>query len=54
MLQNLLKTLSKDQKPIWPTHLGALVFAYNDMPHSTTEVLTVSIKVWLKGSNTLQ
>ena len=35
-LQNLLKTLPKDQKPKWPPHLGALVFAYNAMPHSTT------------------
>ena len=32
-LQNLLKTLPKDQKPNWPAHLGALVFAYNAMPH---------------------
>ena len=36
MLQNLLKTLPKDQKPNWPEHLGALVFAYNATPHSTT------------------
>ena len=36
MLQNLLKTLHKDQKPNWPAHLGAFVFAYNAMPHSTT------------------
>ena len=35
-LQNLLKTLLKDQKPNWPADLGALVFAYNAMPHSTT------------------
>ena len=36
MLQNLLKTLPKDQKPNWPAHLSALVFAYYAMPHSTT------------------
>ena len=36
MLQNLLKTLPKDQKPNWPDHLSALVFAYNVTPHSTT------------------
>ena len=35
-LQNLLKTLPKDQKPNWPAHLSALVFAYNATPHSTT------------------
>ena len=35
-LQNLLKTLSKDQKPKWPVHLSVLVFAYNAMPHLTT------------------
>ena len=35
-LQNLLKTLSKGQKPSWLAHLGALVFAYNAMPNSTT------------------
>ena len=34
-LQNLLKTLPKDQKPNWPAHLSALVFAYNVTPHST-------------------
>ena len=36
MLQNLLKTLPKDQKPNMPAHLSALVFAYNAMPNSTT------------------
>ena len=35
-LPNLLKTLPKDQKPNWPAHLSALVFAYNAMPYSTT------------------
>ena len=35
-LQTLLKALPKDQKPNMPAHLGALVFAYNAMPHSTT------------------
>ena len=35
-LQNLSKTLPKHQKPNWPGHLGALVFPYNAMPHSTT------------------
>ena len=35
-LQNLLKTLPKDQKPNWPAHLSALVFAYNATPQSTT------------------
>ena len=35
-LQNLLKTLPKDQKSNWPAHLSVLVFVYNAMPHSTT------------------
>ena len=35
-LQNLLKTLPKDQKPNWPVHLSAFVFVYNATPHSTT------------------
>ena len=35
-LQNLLKTLSKDQKPNCPEHLSTLVFVYNATPHSTT------------------
>ena len=35
-LQNLLKTLLRDQKPNWPSYRGALVFAYNFMPHSTS------------------
>ena len=36
MLQYLLKTLLKDQKPTWTANLSALVFAYNGTPHSTT------------------
>ena len=35
-LQNLLKTLPKDQTANCPAHLSALVFVYNAMPHSTT------------------
>ena len=35
-LQNLLKALPKEQKPNWPAHLSALMFAYNATPHSTT------------------
>ena len=34
-MQNLLKTLPKDQKLNWQAHLGALVFVYNAMPYST-------------------
>ena len=32
----LLKTLTKEQKGDWPSHLSALTFAYNATPHSTT------------------
>ena len=32
----LLKTLTKEQKGDWPSHLPALTFAYNATPHSTT------------------
>ena len=35
-LQNLLKTLPKDQKSYWPAHLSTLVFAYNATLHCTT------------------
>ena len=35
-LRDLLKTLLKSQKPNWPAHLNALVFAYNAIPNSTT------------------
>ena len=42
-LQNLLKTLPKDQKPNWPAHLSALVFVYNAMPHSTTGYQTYQL-----------
>ena len=35
-LQDMLKTLLKSQKPNWPAHLNALVFAYNATPNSTT------------------
>ena len=37
-LHDLLKTLPKSQKPNWPAHLNALVFAYNAMPNSTTRL----------------
>ena len=32
----LLKTLTKEQKGDWPSHLPALTFAYNATPHLTT------------------
>ena len=32
----LLKTLTKEQKSDWPSHLPTLTFAYNATPHSTT------------------
>ena len=32
----LLKSLSKEQKDIWPLHLPSLIFVYNAMPHGTT------------------
>ena len=32
----LLKTLTKEQKGDWPSHLPVLTFAYNATPHSTT------------------
>ena len=35
-LNNLLKTLDKEQKANWPLHLSSLVFAYNAMSHSVT------------------
>ena len=52
-LQNLLKTLPKDQKPNWPANLSALVFAYNATPHSTTGYQLYQFNVWMQGSNTL-
>ena len=36
-MMDLLMSLSKEQKDNWPLHLPSLVFAYNAMPHSTTE-----------------
>ena len=35
-LQNVLKSLQKDQNPHWPANLGAFMFAYNAIPYSTT------------------
>ena len=43
-LQNLLKTLPKDQKPNWTAHLSALVFVYNAVPHSTTGYSTIVVR----------
>ena len=36
MLFGLLKTLKAEEKADWPSHLPALVFAYNAMPHAST------------------
>ena len=36
MLFGLLKTLKAEEKADWPSHLPALVFAYNTMPHAST------------------
>ena len=33
---NLLKTLPKEQKSDWPSHIPSLIFSYNAMPHSIT------------------
>ena len=30
------KPYPKTLKPNWPSHIDAMIFAYNDMPHSTT------------------
>ena len=35
-LFGLLKTLKAEEKANWPTHLPALVFAYNATPHTST------------------
>ena len=48
-LQNLLKTLPKDQKPKWPAHLGALVFVYNATPQSTTGYQPYQLMVGCKA-----
>ena len=36
MLFGLLKTLKSEEKADWPSHLPALVFAYNATPHTST------------------
>ena len=36
MLFGLLKTLKVEEKTNWPSHLPALVFAYNATPHAST------------------
>ena len=36
MLFGLLKTLKLEEKADWPSHLPALVFAYNTTPHTST------------------
>ena len=35
-LFSLLKTLKSEEKADWPSHLPALVFAYNATPHAST------------------
>ena len=35
-LFGLLKTLKAEEKADWPSHLPALVFAYNATPHAST------------------
>ena len=31
-----MRTLTKEQKPNWPTYVPSLVYAYNSTPHSST------------------
>ena len=35
-LFGLMRTLTKEQKPNWPTYVPSLVYAYNSTPHSST------------------
>ena len=34
-LFGLMRTLTKEQKPNWPTYVPSLVYAYNSTPHSS-------------------
>ena len=35
-LFGLMRTLTKEQKPNWPTYVPSLVYAYNSTPHAST------------------
>ena len=35
-LFGLMRTLTKEQKPNWPTYMPSLVYAYNSTPHALT------------------
>ena len=35
-LFGLMRTLDREQKPNWPVYLPSLIYAYNNMPNSTT------------------
>ena len=37
-LFGLMRTLTSEQKPNWPTYLPSLVFAYNATPHASTGI----------------
>ena len=50
---SLLKTLTKEQKGDWPSHLPVFTFAYNATPHSTTCYQPYEL-VWLKSPSSMQ
>ena len=52
-LFSLLKTLKLEEKADWPSHLPALVFAYNATPHASTGYQTIPTYVWSSCSSTL-
>ena len=45
-LFGLLKTLKAKEKADWPSHLPALVFAYNATPHASTSYQPYQLMFW--------
>ena len=48
-LFDLLESLSKEQKDIWPLHSPSLIFVCNAMPHSITRYQPYELMFWCKA-----
>ena len=52
-LFGLMRTLTEEQKPNWPTYVPSLVYAYNSTPHASTGFQPYELMFGCTSSNAL-